>query len=106
MPNRGGRSVFISYARKDGAELAQRLQRDLTAKGFDVWLDTPRIRGGAGWTDEIERANRNALDLIHGAIRLSMNVIDKHPEQFVSQVAGGCWCIEASPSSINFPRGS
>jgi WD40 repeat protein len=50
------RKVFISYARKDGAALAQRLQADLGAKGFDAWLDTQRIAGGASWTKEIEQA--------------------------------------------------
>ena len=49
-------SVFISYARKDGAPLAQRLQRDLSEQGFDAWLDTERLVGGAIWTTEIERA--------------------------------------------------
>ena len=49
-------AVFISYARTDGASLAQRLQRDLTEKGFKAWLDTDRISGGATWTAEIERA--------------------------------------------------
>jgi hypothetical protein len=39
-PNR----VFISYACKDGTELAQRLQADLTKSGFDAWLDTQRIQ--------------------------------------------------------------
>ena len=48
--------VFISYARKDGAALAQRLQKDLKEQGFDAWLDTQRIAGGAIWTDEIESA--------------------------------------------------
>src|SRR2546426_65193 len=48
--------VFISYARKDGAELAQRLRKDLEAKGFEAWLDTSRNSGGATWTVEIERA--------------------------------------------------
>ena len=46
--------VFISYARKDGAELAQRLQRVLAKEGFDAWLDTQQIGGGATWTTEIE----------------------------------------------------
>ena len=36
-------AIFISYARRDGADLALRLQKDLTAAGFDVWLDTQRI---------------------------------------------------------------
>jgi predicted esterase len=48
--------VFISYARRDGANLAQRLQADLSAQGFDAWLDTQRIAGGASWTKEIEQA--------------------------------------------------
>jgi TIR domain len=50
-PNR----VFISYARRDGADLAQRLQKDLAAKGIDVWLDKNRLLGGASWTNEIEK---------------------------------------------------
>jgi hypothetical protein len=46
--------VFISYARKDRATLAQRLQPDLTRGGFDTWQDTQRIGGGAVWSTEIE----------------------------------------------------
>ena len=38
----------------DGTELALRLQKDLTASGFEVWLDAQRISGGASWTAEIE----------------------------------------------------
>jgi hypothetical protein len=48
--------VFISYARKDGATLARRLQSDLAKRGFEVWLDTQRIEGGAMWTTKIETA--------------------------------------------------
>jgi hypothetical protein len=55
MAKAGNQSVFISYARKDGAELALRLQKDLTAAGFEVWLDTQRIGGGASWTVEHTR---------------------------------------------------
>jgi len=33
-----------------------RLQKDLAAKGFDVWLDQQRADAGASWTIEIERA--------------------------------------------------
>lgn len=47
--------VFISYAHRDGAELAQRLEKDLSGKGLDVWLDKRRIGGGAAWSMEIER---------------------------------------------------
>jgi len=56
MPPSASARVFISYARKDGVELAQRLQTDLIKSGFDVWLDTQRIAGGATWTIEIETA--------------------------------------------------
>jgi NB-ARC domain/TIR domain/WD domain, G-beta repeat len=49
-----GKRIFISYARKDGAELAQRLQKDLAGEGFKPWLDTHEIAGGDSWTDDIE----------------------------------------------------
>jgi hypothetical protein len=48
--------IFISYARKDGSDLARRLQADLKERGFDPWLDRQRIGGGATWTREIEVA--------------------------------------------------
>jgi WD40 repeat protein len=56
MANAGRQRIFVSYARRDGAELAVRLEQDLTAAGFDVWRDTERIGGGASWTVEIEEA--------------------------------------------------
>lgn len=56
MANVGYQRIFVSYARRDGTELATRLQRDLSAAGFDVWLDVQRIGGGASWTVEIEEA--------------------------------------------------
>ena len=49
-------AVFISYAHKDAVDLAFRLQQDLSARGFSVWLDASRIRGGASWSVEIEKA--------------------------------------------------
>ena len=54
MPPSEPSRVFISYARKDGAALAQRLQNDLNEQGFDAWLDIQRILGGATWTAGIE----------------------------------------------------
>src|SRR5580704_761107 len=56
MPPSEPLRVFLSYARKDGAALAQRLQKDLKQQGFDGWLDTQRITGGATWTTDIEHA--------------------------------------------------
>ena len=48
--------VFISYARKDAADLAQELNRYLGAEGLEPWLDTSRLKGGAVWTKDIESA--------------------------------------------------
>jgi WD40 repeat protein len=48
--------VFISYAHKDGGELAARLARALKARGYDTWLDYRRLHGGASWSVEIEHA--------------------------------------------------
>jgi len=39
MPPSEPLRIFISYARKDGAALAQRLQSDLANQGFDAWHD-------------------------------------------------------------------
>ena len=55
MPRQLERRIFISYAHKDGAELATRLQQDLTKNGFDAWLDIQRLHGGDVWTKEIEQ---------------------------------------------------
>ena len=49
-----GTRIFVSYARRDGAELALRLEKDLTAAGFGVWGDTARLHGGESWTVKIE----------------------------------------------------
>src|SRR5208337_2601727 len=53
LPSKPSR-IFISYARKDGSALAQRLQAGLAKNGFDAWLDTQRIQGGATWSTRIE----------------------------------------------------
>jgi WD40 repeat protein len=50
------RRIFISYAHKDGAALAQRLEEGLRSAGFAPWLDRQRLAGGALWTREIEQA--------------------------------------------------
>src|SRR5574341_1044279 len=55
MPGDQDRSIFISYAHRDGASLAVRLQQDLAASGFDAWLDKQRLAAGAVWSTEIER---------------------------------------------------
>jgi len=54
MGKQGDLDIFISYAWKNGADLAQCLQRDLAAQGFDAWLDTLRLAAGSTWTTRIE----------------------------------------------------
>jgi len=56
MDDQRNPEIFISYAREDAADVAQRLQASLAREGFDAWLDTQRLTGGATWTGEIERA--------------------------------------------------
>ena len=55
MPPSAQPRVFLSYAHKDGATLAQQLHADLT-KTFDTWLDTQRLTAGDIWSREIEDA--------------------------------------------------
>jgi WD40 repeat protein len=55
MPPSEPGSIYISYARCDGAELAQRLHADLSREGFNVWLDQRRLEGGGAWSLEIEQ---------------------------------------------------
>jgi TIR domain len=46
--------VFISYAWKDGAKVAEKLCTDLDARAYNVWLDRERLIGGSNWSREIE----------------------------------------------------
>jgi hypothetical protein len=48
--------IFISYARKDGRDLAVCLHHDLTTVGYSTWLDSSEIAGGASWAQAIEQA--------------------------------------------------
>ena len=52
----GEKTIFISYARKDGRRLANQLHASLRAVGHGVWLDTSDIAGGTVWSREIEQA--------------------------------------------------
>lgn len=48
--------VFLSYARADAADLAQRLRADLESAGLSVWLDQRNVELGGSFTEDIERA--------------------------------------------------
>jgi TIR domain len=49
-------SIFISYARADGREIAAALRDQLTELGFRVWYDVASMEGGDDWWTQIERA--------------------------------------------------
>jgi WD40 repeat protein len=46
--------VFVSYSRRN-KNFAERLARDLSDAGLDVWVDWRQIQGGELWQDEIMR---------------------------------------------------
>lgn len=47
-------TLFISYARED-IEAARRLYRELTRRGFNVWLDQEHLGSGERWRLAIQR---------------------------------------------------
>jgi hypothetical protein len=53
-------NVFISYARIDGSEYAERLYRDLAARHITAWRDTRNMNPYEDFTGEIETAIRAA----------------------------------------------
>jgi TIR domain/Domain of Unknown Function (DUF1080) len=50
--------VFISYARKDGADNARELNNELLGVGHQVFLDSKNIPGAVEWEREIRRRIR------------------------------------------------
>lgn len=51
--------LFLSYARRDAKELAERLLGDLKKHGYDVWMDTKNISAGREWEQEIKDGLRS-----------------------------------------------
>jgi len=45
--------LFLSYGPGDAAELADRLEQDLSLSGYEVWRDSRNIRPGKAWEAEI-----------------------------------------------------
>src|SRR5262245_21931865 len=54
--------LFVSYAHRDGSELAELLRRDLEST-YHVWMDFARLQGGANWSKDIEAA-LDAADVV------------------------------------------
>ena len=84
------RRVFISYARKDGTDVAHQLRDALRGgdcgNGCEVWLDTERIRGGASWGKDIEDA-LNGCDVLVAVLT---------PASFISEIcrAEQIWALD------------
>jgi hypothetical protein len=71
--------IFISYARQDGREYAERLDNDLANAGFRTWRDTRSINEYQDFSAEIENAIRDA-DYVAVCVTPS---IDANPYSFV-----------------------
>ena len=56
--------LFLSYGRRDAAELANRLNVDLEALGYEVWRDTREIRAGKEWEEKISDGLRSTQVVI------------------------------------------
>jgi tetratricopeptide (TPR) repeat protein len=48
-------SIFISYSRTNSA-FVDRLEADLQARSFQVWVDRRRLEAGQNWMDELQKA--------------------------------------------------
>ncbi len=57
--------AFISYSRQDSLDFAIKLQKHLTAQGFDIWLDLHDINAGDDFQKRIDTAIENAQRLIY-----------------------------------------
>jgi hypothetical protein len=53
-------AAFLSYARADGREEADRLSGDLNAAGRKAWVDRDSLRAGDDWSAEVKEAIRSA----------------------------------------------
>lgn len=92
MPPSSKPRVFISYARRDGADLAQRLQADLEKQGFNAWIDKQRIEGGASWTNNIEKAIDDADYLLALLNMAPMSQRFAAPSSFARYARANVWC--------------
>jgi hypothetical protein len=50
------RPIFISYARRDGREIAANLRQKLQDLGFTIWQDVVAMEGGEKWWTQIKEA--------------------------------------------------
>jgi WD40 repeat protein len=59
MPDEHPR-LFLSYGVRDASEIAERLHRDLAARGYQVWQDVRRLRAGRPWDEDVPEGLRTS----------------------------------------------
>ena len=65
--------VFLSYASPDRDRVFEFCD-DLSRRGFNVWMDKRRIKGGQNWDFEINRALQKAVVIV---VFLSTNSVNR-----------------------------
>jgi len=87
--------VFLSYGVRDASEIAERLQRDLAARGYQVWQDVSRLRVGRPWNEDVPEGppwlrivatTRNEQNVLNQLRGLTARELDAHDEQNLSDV--------------------
>jgi hypothetical protein len=54
--------IFVSYSRTDASHFAEKIHKDLSKKGYDVFTDVDNINFGDKWSNELEK-NISKCDL-------------------------------------------
>ncbi len=75
--------VFVSYSRRDKT-FAERLARDLSDAGLDVWIDFRQIHAGELWKEEIFRGIRRSEIVL---VLLSPDAVESQWVQLEVQTA-------------------
>jgi hypothetical protein len=83
MPDPSAR-VFISYSRKDGADVAADLRKQLEAKDLSIWQDLLAMEGGIDWWSQIEAAIRSKA-MEHFVLVITPQALDSQGGRVVRQ---------------------
>ena len=85
MPGKARSGVFLSYARRDGEELAGRLRDRLTVEAPDIHINQDRLllEGGVGWWKQIT----DAID----SVRIFLEFLVMTPAAMESPVVRKEW---------------
>ncbi|MBN2303446.1 MAG: TIR domain-containing protein [Anaerolineae bacterium] len=95
-----GRHIFISYARNDGIDYAERLERDLKQMGLEVWRDLTQLDNYSDFSVELEKAIRNAT---HVAVCLTPEV-NQRDDSFVRREVAFASVLDKPIIPLKFPN--